>query len=69
MTTKELIVALGGNARVAAHLGIRPNAISDWFRRETIPARHQMALWRMARAASISWTPPEAPAEADQVAA
>jgi hypothetical protein len=72
MHVKDLIRALGGNAAVGKVLGVKPQAISDWFRRGVIPARHHLRLWAMAQQRGIAWRPPHADAierQPEQVAA
>jgi hypothetical protein len=59
----DLIRALGGPARVAAALNMKPDAVIMWYapsRRgpASIPARHHAALWRLAQARGVPWTPP-----------
>jgi hypothetical protein len=48
MEAFPIIDKLGGRKRVAAILGITPNAIRMWTRRGHIPGYQQVALWDAA---------------------
>lgn len=47
MDATDIIEALGGRSHVAADLGIKPNAVTQW-RQAGIPARYWPALTRLA---------------------
>ena len=64
MTIDDLIDALDGPAVLAAELRIKPNAVSMMKARGSIPPRHHMALWRLAKERGVDWAPPGAPAGA-----
>lgn len=57
MKTRELIDALGGPAAVAAARGLSVTAVFNWCA-GGIPARHWIALWRMAKQSKLDWRPP-----------
>jgi len=58
-TARDLVMALGGPNALAERLAISAPAICNWYLRG-IPSRHHLALWQLARAAGIAWTPPRA---------
>jgi len=60
MDIKAFIAALGGPAKVARELGITTAAVSNWPLTGRVPAEHHIALWTMATAAGLDWTPPGA---------
>jgi hypothetical protein len=60
MEVSSLIAALGGPTRVAKTLGITTQAVSNWSATRRVPREHHVAVWRMASAAGLDWTPPGA---------
>lgn len=58
MTVSGIISELGGPAEVAQSLGIKAGAARMWSLRERVPARHALALWRLAHEAGLDWRPP-----------
>ena len=56
MTVRELIKALGGPQAVAGALGIKPQAVSNWYDRG-VAAQHRMAVWRLAAEKDLDWRP------------
>jgi hypothetical protein len=58
----DLVRALGGPAAVGRWLGITSDAVSMWYVRRrgppAIPPQHHPALWRLAQAKGVAWTPP-----------
>lgn len=60
LTLKPLFAALGGQRLVAERLGVVQTAVSNWVVKESVPARHHLALWRMALEAGVQWEPPGA---------
>jgi DNA-binding transcriptional regulator YdaS (Cro superfamily) len=47
-TASDIINVLGGNARVADHLGVGPSTVSEMKRRNSIPVEYFPALVRVA---------------------
>jgi hypothetical protein len=60
MPIRSVIKALGGPSYIASQLGLTVPAVSNWSLRDAIPGKHQLAVWRLARAAGVDWTPPAA---------
>ena len=60
MRIKLLIVQVGGNKAVAERCGVTSNAVSGWIAANAIPREHHLALWDMALAEGLDWTPPKA---------
>jgi hypothetical protein len=60
MKVSQLIIALGGPAKVSRELGLTTAAVSNWSAAERVPPMHELPLWRMATAAGLDWTPPGA---------
>lgn len=58
--TWELIRALGGPKAVAEACGVTISAVGCWQVTGSIPPRHWLRLWRMAKARGIDWRPPGA---------
>ena len=54
---KELLIALGGPSSVARKCGLSRSAVSQWVRRETIPAQHALAVSDLASSFSVILTP------------
>ena len=55
--TRDLIRDLGGPKAVAEALGVSAQAVCNWYA-VGIPARHELALWRIAKARGLAWQPP-----------
>ena len=54
-----LVRSLGGPTRLAGHLGLTAAAVCQWYTRDhAIPPRHLAAVWRLAQARDVAWTPP-----------
>lgn len=64
MTVSELIKRLGGTGEVATQIGVKPPAVSQWIEKGEIPPRRVFAVWQLARAKGVDWTPAGVPAEA-----
>jgi hypothetical protein len=60
MRIGRLIKALGGPTVVAAELGMRISTVGNWTMRDAIPGEHHIAVWRLAIAKKVDWTPPTA---------
>lgn len=60
MMVSELLVELGGPARLGRALGVTTAAVSNWSAAQRVPPTHALAIWRMATAAGLAWTPPGA---------
>ena len=60
MRIRALIKALGGPTAVAEALGLRVATVGNWSLRDAIPPEHHIAVWRLATAKGIAWTPPDA---------
>lgn len=60
MEIADLIARLGGPTAVARRFGIGHTAVLHWLRTRRVPARRQLALWRLAREAGVDWRPPGA---------
>lgn len=60
MRIGALIKALGGPTAVGRTLGLRVSAVGNWTMRDAIPREHHLAVWRLATAKNIVWTPPDA---------
>lgn len=60
MTVRELIMALGGPAAVAASRGVSVTAVFNWMAANRVASRHAIGLWAAAKRAGIDWRPPEA---------
>lgn len=60
LSVQDLVKALGGPANVGRELGLRTVAVSMWYApgRNRIPPAHVLALWRLAQAKGLNWTPP-----------
>lgn len=60
MGVQDLVRALGGPAVVGRGLGLRTVAVCMWYApgRDRIPPEHVPALWRLAQARGVPWTPP-----------
>jgi len=58
--TWKLIRALGGPKAVAEACGVTMSAVGCWQVTGTIPARHWLRLWRMAKERGLDWRPPGA---------
>ena len=56
MDASDIIKALGGAAKVAAHLGIPANTVTYWRHRNSIPANRWLALTRIDGAAAAGVT-------------
>lgn len=59
MELRDLIKTLGGSGQVAQAVGVTPSAVSHWIADGEIPAGRRLAVWRMAQAAGVDWTPHE----------
>jgi len=53
MNLKPLITLLGGPAKIARHLQIRPQAVSIWIAKGRIPVGRVPALERLARQTGV----------------
>jgi hypothetical protein len=58
MSDNGLIANLGSRV-LADACAISPTAVMNW-RRDGIPARHWITLWRLAKARGLDWRPPGA---------
>jgi hypothetical protein len=57
--TRLFIRSLGGTGAVARALGVIPTVVSNWAgERHPIPAKHHLALWRLAQQRGVFWQPP-----------
>jgi hypothetical protein len=56
---RKLVTDLGGASKVAADLDVTPAAVGNWYV-AGIPARHYLALWRLAQSKNLHWRPPGA---------
>ena len=54
---KELLIALGGPSNVARKCGLSRSAVSQWIRRDTIPAHHALEVSDIASKFGIELTP------------
>lgn len=57
MDLRDVITALGGPAKVATGLGVKPGAVATWSWRDRLPSRHSVPLWIMADRAGLAWRP------------
>jgi len=58
--TWDLIRGLGGPKAVAEACGVTISAVGSWQVTGSIPARHWLRLWRMAKQRGLDWRPPGA---------
>jgi hypothetical protein len=58
--TWDLIRGLGGPKAVAEACGVTISAVGSWQVTGSIPARHWITLWRLAKARGLDWRPPGA---------
>jgi len=58
--TWDLIRWLGGPKAVAEACGVTISAVGSWQVTGSIPARHWITLWRLAKARGLDWRPPGA---------
>lgn len=56
----DVIEGLGGATEVGRRCGVTASAVSNWVARDAVSAMHALAIWRMATAAGLDWTPPGA---------
>jgi hypothetical protein len=56
----EIIRALGGPKAVAEACGVTISAVGSWQVTGSIPPRHWLRLWRLAKARGLDWRPPGA---------
>ena len=68
MTVPELILALGGAAKLAEALGLKRTAVANWATRGAVPREHHLVVWQMALEAGLPWEPPGADAIRAQLA-
>jgi DNA-binding transcriptional regulator YdaS (Cro superfamily) len=54
---KEVIDALGGYIKVAARIGINKNTVNAWRGRNSMPAKYDKIIVRMAADLSVDITP------------
>lgn len=54
---KSLITKLGGPSKVSRTCEISRSAVSQWIRRETIPAQHVLSVSKLAKENLINLTP------------
>lgn len=54
---QTVVNKLGGNAKVAAALGVHPSAVTQWKRRNSIPAKRIVALLILAKDSGIHLEP------------
>jgi hypothetical protein len=59
MRVRALIKALGGPTAVAEELGLRVATVGNWSLRDAIAPEHHIAVWRLASARGVAWTPPD----------
>jgi hypothetical protein len=62
-SVRGLVRLLGGPSELARHLGVKREVVCMWYapsskRPTKIPERHHAALWRLAQAKGVAWTPP-----------
>lgn len=55
--TAELVRQLGGPLAVGRALGVSTQAVCMWYQRGISPRFHA-AVWRLANAKGVHWTPP-----------
>lgn len=55
---RTLVQQLGGPTEVGEALGLSCEAVCMWYRRNAVPDRHHLALWRIAKARGLAWQPP-----------
>jgi hypothetical protein len=48
-TTREIVDALGGTSATARAVGISPQGVSNWLRRQSIPLEYCTILIRAAK--------------------
>jgi hypothetical protein len=58
VTVAETIQALGGATAVSRVCRVSLAAVCNWVSDGKIPPAHHAALWRMAQARGVDWTPP-----------
>ncbi len=58
LSAQPLVRALGGGKAVAQACGVTPQAVSNWVAADRIPSQHHAAIWRLAQAKGVPWTPP-----------
>ena len=57
MTLAQFIAAIGGTSKASRAFATTPQAISNWKRRERLPAARQFQALRIARARRIKFDP------------
>ena len=60
MKIDSLIKGLGGPTAVGHALGLSPQRVHNWIVRDSVPAEHHLAVWRLAIERQIDWKPPGA---------
>lgn len=58
MLVHDLISRLGGPTVLGAKINAAPKAVSMWSKRDAIPRRYHLPVWRLAISQGIEWTPP-----------
>ena len=56
----DLVQALGGPTETARQCGVTVSAVGWWQVSGSIPPRHWLRLWRLAKERGIDWRPPGA---------
>lgn len=57
MTLTDFIAAIGGTNATARAFSTTPQAISNWKRRQRLPAARQLEAFRIARAKRLAFDP------------
>ena len=57
MTLTDFIAALGGTSATARAFSTTPQAISNWKRRQRLPAARQLEAFLIARANRLAFDP------------
>jgi hypothetical protein len=60
MVVHDLILRLGGPTALGSKINAAPKAISMWSKRNAIPRKYHLAVWRLAISEGIDWAPPGA---------
>lgn len=60
VNVRDLVAAFGGAGVVAGVCGVSRQAVLNWQAADSIPARHWLRLWRLAKARGLDWRPPGA---------
>lgn len=57
MQLRNLFIALGGPTQIGARVGCAPQAVSQWLKKDRVPAARVPALVRMAREQGVELRP------------